>query len=343
MKSEPPFLPEGIAEIHAPCPRCGAIVRPNLWQECDSSFSPVYPKDTLGEKGAWIQTSATSFCKCGHRVDFPIEFKKLHHPIYFFGDDADRQLGQFSLHSYSLIGATSGPTEEMGLKLKELKQRYVTTFDPESWRVHTTEMLNGRKRVVHPVYKNFTKESLDSFFLECAHILKERENMTWNQHVTAIYRAPPQKKERFKVGSQVKSCAHNALVSYAIHKATAQHLRPLFTFDATKPVKSYPHIEAWSYDTYSGSRRYLAHAYLTHSNDIHAPSLVVPGSHPCLELADVHAYFAARSIFQRYSGKLPELSLTEFGRFCYIAVAGGERIEFRVGDDIPPQFHPTRN
>lgn len=342
MTRGPSFLPEEIARIEAPCPRCGATVRPDLWRECESDFSPVYPNGTSGEKGAWVRTSATSVCKCGQQLNFPIEFKKLQHPIFFYGDDADRPLGEFTLHSYSLIGATSGPIRDMVQRLADLKKQYVPTREPDSWRVHATEMRNGRKRITHPVYKSFTKESLERFFLECAQILKERESMTWNQHVTAIFRTPSHKKDRSRVGNEAKALAHNALLSYAIHSATAKNLRPVFSFDATKPVRRYPHIEAWSYDTYSGSRRYLAHAYLTHSNDVQAPSLVNPGSHPCLELADVHAYFAARSTFQRFSGEQPELSLTEFGRFCYLAIVGGERFEFEVGNDIPTRFHPIR-
>ena len=50
----------------------------------------------------------------------------------------------------------------------------------------------------------------------------------------------------------------------------------------------------------------------------------------------------ARSTFQRFSGEQPELSLTEFGRFRYLAIVGGERFEFEVGNDIPTRFHPIR-
>ncbi|WP_286873584.1 hypothetical protein [Spongiibacter sp.] len=343
MGSGPSFLPEEIAAIHAACPKCGAVVRPNLWNECDFPFTPIYPEGTKGEKGAWIRISSVSKCTCGEEIEFPIEAKKLEHPLFFYGDDADRLLGGYSLHSYSLIGGTSGPIKEMCEELAKLKREYVPSLAPDKWRIHVTEMLNSRKRITHAIYKHFNRDSLNQFFLDCADILRSQDKMTWNQHVTAVVKTPKSKKERKKHLNEARHIAHNALLSYAIHKATKQNLRPLFTFDACKPIKRYPHIEGWSFSTYSNSRRYLAHAYLTHSNDIAPPSFAEPGSHPCLELADIHAYFAARSMYERYQGKEPQLPLDRFGVFRYINVNHGERFEFYTGADIPRGYHPIKN
>lgn len=338
----PPFLPEEISDINANCPKCEAIVYPNFWEKFDDPFTPIYPNGTKGESGAWIRTGSVSKCACGEIVSFPITFKKLEYPLFFYGDDADRLLGDYSLHSYSLIGGTSGPIQDISEDLIKLKRKYVPTFEPENWRIHVTEMLNSRKRVVHPVYKSFSRDSLHQFFLECAEILNTKGQMTWNQHVTAVIKTPKSKKEKKTYFNEAKHVAHNALLSFAIYSATKKNLRPVFTFDACKPIKSYPHIEGWSFDTYSNSRCYIAHAYFTHSNDIAAPIFSQPGSHPCLELADVHAYFAARSMFERYQGSEPQLPLSKFGTFRYIAVKDGGRVEFNTGLDIPVSYHPIR-
>jgi hypothetical protein len=341
MGSGPPFLPKEISEIRTVCQKCGSNVHPNFWEEFDSPFTPVYPKGTKGEKGAWIRVSCVSSCQCGNKVDFSINHKKLEHPLFFYGDDADRALGEYSLHSYSLIGGTSGPIEDMGKELASLKRKFVPGSDPDSWRVHVTEMMNSRKRIIHPIYKNFNRESLNCFFTGCAEILSSRDNLTWNLHVTAVVKTPKAKKEKTKQLNEAKLVAHNALTSYAIHMATKQSLRPMFTFDASKPVKKYPHIEGWSYNSYSASRRYLAHVYLTHSNDIRPPEFAEPGSHPCLELADIHTYFAARSIYEKNQGKVPSFPLTNFGVFRYITVKHGGRFEFHTGSDIPNGYYPV--
>lgn len=323
------------------CPACGNEVRPDLWKESKEPFVPVYPKGTKGEKGAWIQVNVIVSCSCGEKIDFDLNFKKLGSPIFFYGDDADRSINEYHLHSYSLIGGTDGPIRDISNQLYKLKEKYIPSFDPKEWRIHTTKMLNGRKRIVNEVYKNFTRENVVQFFNECADILKQNEKYTWNMHVTAVIRAGKNKKERNKFSNHAKIAAHHALLSYCIYKTTNQELRPVFTLDASKPVKQYPHIESWSYDSHLGSRNYLAYAFISHSNDIAAPTFVSPGSHPCLELADVHAYFAANSMFRKAKGQSPDITLKNFGKFCYITVNNDSRFEHLTGEDIPSSYYPT--
>lgn len=343
MIAYPPFLPESVAGIEKTCHRCGAIVKPNFWEEFDEPFTPIHTEGINGEKFALVRVGTVNFCVCGEKVDFPLDAKRLVHPIYFYGDDADRLLDHYHLHSYSVIGGTSGPIQEISDDLTRLKIKYIPSVDPNSWRIHVTEMLNSRKRITHGVYKNFSRDSLNMFFLECAEILRSREKMTWNRHVTAIVRNPKNKKNKAKSLNEVKQHAHNALLSLSIFDATKQKLRPVFTFDASKPVMKSTYIEGWSFNSYSNSRRYIAHAYLTHSNDISPPVFVKPGSHPCLELADVHAYFSARCIFERYRGDDPEFPLSKFGTFRYMTVQNGEKIMFKDGDDIPINYHPVKS
>lgn len=122
MGKGPPFLPEEIANIHRKCKNCGRIVRPNFWKECDFHFTPEYPNGSKGEKGAWIRIGTLSACECGVHIGFPINHKKLEYPLFFYGDDADRQLGPFYLHSYSMVGGTSGPVNDICKELNMLKK-----------------------------------------------------------------------------------------------------------------------------------------------------------------------------------------------------------------------------
>lgn len=342
MSKGPPFIPPGIQSIKQTCPSCGKEVRPGFWKEFQDPFIPVYPEGTQGEKGAWVQLSVIVPCACGEKLNFDLNYKKLSHPVFFYGDDADRSIGKWHMHSYSLIGGTSGPIRDMSNELVALKSKYVPTYEPSGWRIHATKMLNGRERISNQVYKNFSKESVIDFFKDCAKILKRFAEYTWNMHITAIIISGTHKKERNKLANHVKIVAHQALISYCIYLTTHQEVRPIFTFDASKPVKKYPHIESWSYDSHLASRNYLAYAFISHSNDITAPTFVSPGSHPCLELADVHAFFAANSMFRRARGETPEINLADFGKFRYITVNSESRFEHTISDDIPSSYYPSK-
>jgi len=341
MSKGPPFIPPGIQAIKQICPSCGKEVQPDFWKEFKDPFIPVYPEGMRGEKGAWIQLSVVAPCSCGEKLNFDLNYKKLVHPVFFYGDDADRKIGQWHMHSYSLIGGTSGPIRDMSSELTALKAKYVPSCAPSDWRIHATKMLNGQKRISDVVYKNFSRESLAEFFQDCAGILKKYDEYTWNMHITAIVREGEHKKERKKLYNHVKVVAHQALLSYCIYLTTHQELRPAFTFDASKPVQSYPHIEGWSYDSHLGSQNYLAYAFISHGNDIAAPTFVSPGSHPCLELADLHAYFAANSMYRRAKGEMPEITLDQFGKFRYITVKSESRFEHIISDDIPSSYFPS--
>jgi hypothetical protein len=112
--------------------------------------------------------------------------------------------------------------------------------------------------------------------------------------------------------------------------------------DASKEIKNDPHIESWSYDTHNESKHFLANAFLTHGNDIMAPTIVKPGSHPCLELADVHAYFLARSLEKRLSKQDVEIPLSDFGTFSYIIMQDDNSMECERGDEIPDKYLPFK-
>jgi len=338
----PPFLPPELTGLEKRC-QCGAVVQPDLWTPLKEPQPepPVYPYGTHGERGAWFRVPVANCGNCGEQLLFPIDYKALEYELFLFGDEAERTFKGYDLHSYSLVGGTSGPRDHMRQTLRKLKAEWVPWREPDSWRIHATEMMSGQKRLRHPVYKHMKKDSVLELFRQCAAILKSIDEYKWASHITALYRVPSTRKERKQHWKHAKALAHNALLSDMIHRATSQRLRPVFTLDATKPIKHYPHIERWSYESFRNSQYYLAHAFLTHANEIQPPKFVEPGSDPCLELADVHAYFAARTIEKRAKGHEAEIALPEFGKIRYMAIVNENRFEYHVGEDIPSTFYPS--
>jgi hypothetical protein len=334
----PPFLPEALAEIEVTCDQCGRGVRPNFWQEFEEPFTPIYPDGTSGEKGSWRQTDAIVDCSCGGKATISLDPTRLGHGVFFFGDEADRSIDPWSFHFYTLIGGTSGVINEISHAVLDIKARYVPDLNPDEWRIHATEMLNARKRITHRAYRQFDRSKLLSFFEECAGILKKRENMTWNSHIFAGVEQPDTRKGRKLVTQELRRTCHLMLLSSQIYRACAQSLRPMFTLERTKPTLKSNHREAWSWEPFLGSKNYLAYAFLTRSNEISPPKFAEPGSHACLELADLHAYFAGQALHRHYMGAEPDIELKRFGRFQYMFGRGAEKFLCETTDHPPANW-----
>lgn len=338
--SGPPFLPGELLSRFVSCPACGEALQPDYWKKSEEPFGPIELKPQNGQRMFAVQTSTRLTCKCGEKVEFPLEPTELVHPIYFYGDDADRHPKGYHLHSYTLIGGTSGPIRDMREELEELKRKYVPDSDPKSWKIHVKDMMNSKKRVTNAIYKQFDRESLRAFFEECAQIFSSRDHLTSHLHVTATAKAGATRKERSRIEKAVKATAHCALLSECIFNATKQGLRPEFILDAGKEIKHFPHIESWSFDTHQEAQYYLAYEMLSHGNAIDPPKLVTPGSHPCLELADIHAYFAANWMYKLSIGEEPEMDINKFGLVRYLMVQDGNRYKVNKATSIPRDYFP---
>lgn len=315
----------------------------NLWSYHEEPFGPIYPNESPdGSKGMWQPLSVSEKCRCGQLVEFPINSKRLEHNLFLYGDEADRPPHNgYEIICYSLISGTSGLIAQISDEVRALKSKFVPMVDPNNWRIHCTDMKNARKRFQNRYLKTKSKTEIDKFLLDCARILQDAEYYSWNSAIFGFRKTKPIKRDDKKSRRDGKQLAVHALFSANIYRATKQKLRPVFTLDATKPTSKIANKEAWASNPILGSRHYAAHEFLTHGNHIHEPSLVMPGSNPCLELADVHAYHLARELDRR-SKRLPvELELSNFGKFYYMEMKTNHRVEFFIDSSIPTNKVPN--
>lgn len=338
-----PLLPQEIARINKVCD-CGNIVTPELWKDLGSPQGPIESAHVPLTEGAWIKIAVEKFCSCGRKITFDLPDKKLSKTgVFYFGDEADREFDGYFLHSYSMLGASGGPRKSMEKRLIELKRDYVPHLLPENWQIHATKLLNGKERPYHFAYKKLSKNEARSLLIDAAGIIKDHEKWTWNCHISTINKLPKPKKESQRLRKRMKAHAHVSLLGYSMFNTTKQGERPVYTFDAVKKVKSYPHIENWAFESFENSKNYLAHIFLTHNNLIAMPTFVKPASKPCLELADIHAYAAANTIYRRYFGKEPEIPIKEFGKFSYLSIKSSSYMAYHIGNNIPDDFSPKKN
>jgi len=331
----PGFLPLEIANLKAQCPTCSSWLAPDLWTERQFEFGPIHEIEDP-EAGAWHRVSEGAFCRCGTTVQIPINYKKLDWRINFFGDESGRQIGDLEYIGYSLIGMRDAGVEKFRKNLIELKLKHVPDNDPEVWKIHTKDILNGRTRIVHGIYKQIS--DVAAFINDCADLLASMDDECIKVHAMGVIRPERNKKEKRKSLNFALKTVHSAAISYAIYSSTDIGLKPTFVLDSIAPFKGDDHFEEWSQGTYLNSKRYLVHEYLSHCNDIDCPKFVPPGSHACLEIADFHAYMTARSIFKRAKNEQPELPLSRLGRCNYMILDGPNGADHYQGHDVPDKW-----
>jgi hypothetical protein len=261
-------------------------------------------------------------------------------PCIFYGDEAERLTNQFKIECYSFVGGTSGVIDDLTKALNSAKSSLLPGTDPGNWTIHSTKLANARERMRSSMFQSLSKTRVHEFFCECAQILKSAEKLSWNLAMFGTRKRLEDRATESRARKEARIEMHIALLSFAIYKTTAQKLRPQFFLDATKGVQNYPHIEGWSRDTFLGSRHYLSHEILAHGNDIEPPKFLKPGSHPMLELADVHAFHFAGNLLKKVRGEANEIPLSNFGKFLYIAMINHGRVEFISSDDVSDKYIP---
>ena len=333
----PAYLPFEISQISSKCPRCSKLVRPNLWKRFDEPFGPIPTLD-----GKILQRLTTvANCECGQEVHFSINPRTLNNRVEFFGDESDRLVSDWHFSSYTTIGASPKVFQQLIADFNQLKASLVSDREPNQWRVHTEEMISGSKRLKNPLLARLAAGSISTFFDDCAGLVKAGGRSIWKTTAFGFRRQNPDPKSEKKVRKKTQASMNLAMLSSIIWRSTAQGARPQVHFDATKAVKSFPHIEGWATNSYLGSRHYLAHEFLTHGNEIDPPQLIVPGSRAESELADIVAYFSGHNIFCRINQKNPRISLGAFGEFQLIVMQPDNVCLQYYGSDIPSKFVPT--
>lgn len=335
---QPPFITEEMSNLRVRCDACGRTTQPDFWSRYKDPFIPIKSTHPSEGGGAWHQVSVGLTCNCGQGKQLLVPWKKLTHLISHFGDEAYREVGQNFIAVYTLLGASSDYERDVGLALKDAKKSAAPTLDPDSWRIHVTEMNNGRKRVQHQHYKHLGRDDVEQLLQNCSKIISGMDAFAWKTCIVAVYQLGNHaKREQKRIRSKLERGMLLGILGETIFRTTSQELCPQFFFDAQSVAAITRGTEGWAEEAYLGSRHYLGHLFLSHSNDIPPPRFVQPGSHPFLELADVHAYTVARTIERKLRKLSPEAGLERFGQFKYLNFRGN-RIDWEVTNSVPDKF-----
>lgn len=331
IRVQPPFVTEAMAALKVECSSCGATSRPDFWKRHDEPFEPIPSGD-----GTWHQVSVGVQCQCGETNFIPVPTTELTNRCFLYADKAYRQLEGNFVAVYSFLGGTSGYVDDAEAALSRLKESVFPNLDPARWVVHATKMMSGQQRLQHAHYQTMTIAKVSEFFDGCAAIIKNLGEGEANTCIVAAYplgRHRPQ--ERARVQNSIERGMVLGLMGHVIYNTTGSKLLPVMTFDAQTQKAIDNRYAGRARDAYFGSRNYLGHLFVTHSNDVPAPTTARPGSHALLELADVHAYFVARSVERQMRKLEVERPLEGFGLFSYLGMKSDQRIEFVRAHEIP--------
>lgn len=329
-----------MASLAVICERCNRRSKPDFWKRHEEPFEWIPSNHPNSKGGGWHQVSVGVLCECGAVNNLPLKVIDLHRNLFLFGDEAfrgDEGSGLF-VGVYSLIGSTSDPIKDVENLLRKLKRDIAPNKEPDSWTIHAAQMVSGQQRVKHPQYRDFNRDTVETLFAECANLISQLGQWGWNKCITTVYQLGNHSKDdRKKIRRSLNRGLFLGLVGEAIHSATAQGLNPHLTFDAQSSSAPARGEEGWANAAFYGSRHYLGHLFITHSNEVHAPRFVQPGSQPLLELADIHAFHVARAMWQRSHGQEPDRGIPQFGQFRYLSFRG-ERMLTHTGIDVPNSF-----
>ena len=325
----PPYLPEAMLALTASCQGCGQKIKPNLWEKRQDPFIPIKANDD--EKGRWHQTGVYIECTCGSRALLDIEYVKPRYKAFFFGDEAYREIGKNLIIVYSCMGATGNFVEECSAKLRDLKGALVPTLSPDAWKVHVTQLRAADKRLLNRHFSGITRGKYIDFMRGCSELIGQLSRVGYCVCGIATYGiGNHEKKERKKVRGAIERDVFLGVIGDIIFNTTRQGILPSFTFDAQSVRGIERGVEPWAENSYQFSRHFLGHLLLTHSNEVEVPKFVRPGSHAFLELADVHAFYAARYLSNIIQNKTEdEVDMASFGRFQYLRIWGNKIDRFQ--------------
>lgn len=329
-----------MASLAITCSSCRTLTKPDFWKRHEEPFEWIPSTHANANGGSWRQVAVSVPCTCGVINNLSLKIADLQTNIYFFGDEAFRgdEPDKLFVGVYSLIGSTNGPVKEIEDQLRQVKKDIAPKKEPDSWTIHAAQMVSGHQRLKHPQYRDFGRDAVEILFAKCAGLISQLGAWGWNRCITTVYQIGNHPKdERKKIRRSLNRGLFLGLVGETIHGATAQNLYPHLTFDAQSSSAPALGEEGWANAAFYGSRHYLGHLFITHSNDVLPPKFVRPGSQPLLELADVHAFHVARTIWQRAHGQEPDRGIQQFGEFRYLSFRG-DRMLTHVGTDLPTSF-----
>lgn len=322
------WLPPRLAIVTVACRKCGATLRPPWTHRLSRALIPMKPNDSSEEDpGRWVPAGYPVACDgCGTKTLIEVPHKSAVTRCYLYGDESERSCDNPRRHvfMYSLVGACAPVLPSVADAVREAKRCLLPSAIPDSWRLHMKELTCGQKRKKDPRFASLSRRDVDAIIARLLDIVSGDEAI-WVYNIAVRGFAP----------GRAKYEAYLALLALVIDELTNQSAHPVLCFDSDRASRADSIVHGWARDLFRNSQYCLLYAFLTKGIEVPEPEFVQPGSHPCLELADLVGYVAARYYHHRWRGSTVEWEPKRLGKVMYAGVDGNGDLIYHRGDEYP--------
>ncbi|SFI72911.1 hypothetical protein SAMN05428978_103031 [Nitrosomonas sp. Nm34] len=183
----------------------------------------------------------------------------------------------------------------------------------------------------HKLFNQKSKSNVFEFVNGLMQLMGQRGQLLSKYCGIGIYKRPSNESDMKKVRNWVRNRAYNLMLLKVINDSTYYGASPIITFDSDQK-------DGWAENLFVGDQCTFLYGYISRGIHVPIPNYVKPGSHPCLELADVFAFLVARSIHCKIERKQYEWNLSEMGNVCYTYFHEGGIARYITTTELPEQL-----
>jgi hypothetical protein len=322
----PVYVPQELLDIRLKCAAetCAHEFPIPFKERQARPIEPIFPMDYDKQTNDryWVCQSTQINCpNCGKKVTLALPLQNAKATITLFVDEAKRQIGDKELWLFAASGADSRAIEGVCERLRTLKRTLVPNIDPDTWRLHMTELWHGDERKKHPVYSR-------PDFPDARRLVKEVAAFIRNEG--DLFKIVSFSLREKSALAPAKRTAFQSLLIQTIHCLTERGAAPELRLDAERPKSLKSQLTAWSEEVITEQRHLLLFPFLTRGIPIPKPAFVKPTETSCVEVSDFIAFWTARTISRRLNGLSLDFDLGDLGTLWYFAeTISGNLLHYR--------------
>lgn len=327
-EARPTYVPSGLSTRSVRCAKCGTT-SPMPW----AGKTKAAPVAIAGTRGTWAPMTWDVKCpRCGESIEVSLPHAKHSSTMNFYGDDASREYNGRRVFIYSLVGTDRRAQPTFEDDLARIKERFLPGTDPHAWKLHMTELWDGKKRAKNPVFAGAGYAEVRKLVEGVFELFRSTDGL----HTFAIAYVPGRiHGHTFQNDREAKRDSFMMLVNHMIFEMCAKGIKPILNFDAEKPTSARETVHAWAREAFDDDQHKILYAFLSQGILVPEPVFLKPGSHSLLELADFVSFWLGRCYHCAWKGVQPEYDLSLLGKATYLGVDLAGFLRYISSDGYP--------
>lgn len=311
----PLFVPQDLLDLRLKCvaEKCGEQFPIPFRQRQSRPIEPVFPLDydERTNNRFWVCQALQVECpKCGRKVMVQLPQQQSQAIITLFVDEAQRTVQNRELWLFAATGSDARAMGGLCERIRKLKRSLFPDIDPDTWRLHMTELWHGDARKDHFLFSRLEKSAVQSLVQEIAAFIRQDKD---------LFKIVSFSLREKSALAAAKRTAFQSLLIQTIECLTKRGSAPELRLDAERPQSLQSQLTAWSEEVIAEQQHLLLFPFLTRGIPIPKPTFVKPTGTSCVEISDFIAFWTARTISRRLNGLPIDFELGDLGTMWYFA------------------------